>query len=304
MQHLRTVACRWIKAHTETLCESDLPPAEQTKTKTVKSHLSDFEYSPFQKQLLEDYHDTQGAFVKHGPHRINIHKQSLRTALAKQDVDLPTTSGNTDPASPNASMELYENGTIGVRAFNQEPGWKTDGTGSYYIIEPPLDLEPVGPRENPSSSITKLLLDIDSEHDHYQTEGETPVIVLNRNGQRLVLTLPSDRYSNILADILYERHGKIPSDGDLKKALRIIQERCFRSPYRSVCKRIGHHDDNVYWDIGDDTYDAIEISRDGWRVVPGESVPVLFKRSVLMTPLSRPERGGSGSRSSPADEPR
>jgi hypothetical protein len=55
--------------------------------------------------------------------------------------------------------------------------------------------------------------------------------------------------------------------------------------------RIAEHGDAIYIDLGDPNWRAIEVTRDGWRII--EDVPVRFLRSLSTGALPIPERGGS-----------
>ncbi len=57
---------------------------------------------------------------------------------------------------------------------------------------------------------------------------------------------------------------------------------------------MAEHDSRIYLDLGDDTWQAIEIDATGWRVVI--KPPVRFRRPSGLKPLPKPARGGSISR--------
>ena len=54
-------------------------------------------------------------------------------------------------------------------------------------------------------------------------------------------------------------------------------------------RRVGELDGNIYIDLCDDRWRAVEITPDGWRVI--ENPPVKFVRSPAMRPLPEPECG-------------
>ncbi|MDP9364342.1 MAG: hypothetical protein M3Q10_09000, partial [Chloroflexota bacterium] len=61
-------------------------------------------------------------------------------------------------------------------------------------------------------------------------------------------------------------------------------------------ERVGHvrragHGDNIYLDLGNDAWEAVEIAPDGWRVVADPSVR--FRRPGGLRPLPAPVAGGS-----------
>ena len=62
---------------------------------------------------------------------------------------------------------------------------------------------------------------------------------------------------------------------------------------REVFIRVGHSCGKVYIDIADTERNVIEICADGWKVLPGKEVPVLFMRPDGLLPLPIPTKGGS-----------
>jgi hypothetical protein len=65
----------------------------------------------------------------------------------------------------------------------------------------------------------------------------------------------------------------------------------FEVPPRDVYLRVAHLGDTIYIDVGDATFQAVEIRPTGWRII--DEPPVLFVRSDAMQPLPAPVAGGS-----------
>ena len=65
----------------------------------------------------------------------------------------------------------------------------------------------------------------------------------------------------------------------------------FDAPERAVHVRVGGMDGKIYLDLCDETWRAVEIDVNGWRVV--DSPPVRFRRAAGMLPLPLPVAGGS-----------
>jgi len=57
--------------------------------------------------------------------------------------------------------------------------------------------------------------------------------------------------------------------------------------------RVAGHDGKVYVDLCNEKWEAVEISKEGWKIVPSEEVPVKFGRSNAMKNLPHPTTGGS-----------
>ena len=65
----------------------------------------------------------------------------------------------------------------------------------------------------------------------------------------------------------------------------------FNAPERDVHIRVGGLNGRLYLDLGDDTWRAVEIDANGWRVI--DTPPVRFRRASGMKPLPIPVKGGS-----------
>lgn len=75
-------------------------------------------------------------------------------------------------------------------------------------------------------------------------------------------------------------------------AIETIASRAmFESATREVHVRIAEHAGAIYLDIGNDAWEAIEITKGGWAVVA--EAPVRFQRAPSARTLPIPERGGS-----------
>jgi hypothetical protein len=52
-------------------------------------------------------------------------------------------------------------------------------------------------------------------------------------------------------------------------------------------------DGKIYIDLCNAEWEAVEISKEGWKIIGSDAVPIRFVRSNIMRPLPRPIRGGS-----------
>jgi hypothetical protein len=57
--------------------------------------------------------------------------------------------------------------------------------------------------------------------------------------------------------------------------------------------RVAGHEGKVYVDLCNEKWEAVEISTEGWKVIPSDEVPVKFVRSNAMMDLPHPASGGS-----------
>ena len=102
----------------------------------------------------------------------------------------------------------------------------------------------------------------------------------------------SKSFKDWLAYQYYKAHKGAPSSQAMQDALGVLHAKArFEGEEYAPAVRIGHHNGNVYVDLADDEWRAIEITPSGWRVI--SRPPVQFIRSRGLRPLPIPERGGS-----------
>lgn len=90
----------------------------------------------------------------------------------------------------------------------------------------------------------------------------------------------------------YGAQGKPPSSEALQGALGVLEAQAvFGGPQEAVYLRVGQYGGNIYLDLGDRDWRAVEITPTGWRVV--SDPPVHFRRPPGMLPLPEPVPGGS-----------
>jgi hypothetical protein len=83
-----------------------------------------------------------------------------------------------------------------------------------------------------------------------------------------------------------------PAAQALTETLGAIESRAQFGPYvHDVHVRIAGHDGAVYLDLADDAWRAVEITRDGWRLIVDP--PVKFRRPKGMLALPAPTTGGT-----------
>jgi hypothetical protein len=88
------------------------------------------------------------------------------------------------------------------------------------------------------------------------------------------------------------QHTRAPSSWAITDALNTIRAMAvYDGPERPVFVRIAEHEGDVYIDLGNESWDAVRVSRDGWTVVANP--PVRFVRKAGFAPLPHPQAGGS-----------
>lgn len=111
-------------------------------------------------------------------------------------------------------------------------------------------------------------------------------------GHRETWPIHSERFQQWLNRRFYDRYGAVPSAQVKQDALNHLAAKAkFEGPERVVHLRTASYDDKLYLDLCDEAWRAVEIDREGWRVIA--SPPVRFRRTPGMQSLPIPEPGGS-----------
>src|SRR5258705_3391069 len=112
------------------------------------------------------------------------------------------------------------------------------------------------------------------------------------DGHRETWPIRSKPFRAWLRRRYYEATQGAMSPGALRSALDVLEARAqFDAPQRAIHVRIAEHAGYIYLDLADESWRAVEIGPDGWRVIG--SPPVRFWRSAGMLPLPVPQGGGS-----------
>lgn len=106
--------------------------------------------------------------------------------------------------------------------------------------------------------------------------------------------LKSRGFRRWLTGTYFEREQKAAAGDAIRAAIETLAGHAqFRGEEREVYVRVAGHDGNLYLDLCDPDWRAVEITRDGWRIVESKDCPVQFRRAHGMRELPLPERGGS-----------
>ncbi|MEF2144180.1 MAG: hypothetical protein V3573_01940 [Desulfovibrionaceae bacterium] len=156
-----------------------------------------------------------------------------------------------------------------------------------------LKASPSEMSEAAKSAEVEKLLKLGQAFDLYPSEDGDPYADIRVNGHRETYRVGSPEFRRLLSYNYYQETGKslkVLAANDLINDLiaRAIHGGNVR---QKVFTRVAHLGSAVYLDLCDDSWRAIEITAEGWRVV--SDPPVRFRRTKGLMPLPEPKRGGS-----------
>jgi hypothetical protein len=147
--------------------------------------------------------------------------------------------------------------------------------------------EPARERKSQATLLVELAADAELFHT---PEGDA-YATIPIDGHRETWSLRNRAFRRWLARQFYRAHDKVPGSQALQDALGVLEGKAlFDGPEYPVYTRLAEHDGNVYLDLANEGWEAVEITSRGWRVVV--EPPVRFRRARGMSPLPHPVAGG------------
>ena len=156
---------------------------------------------------------------------------------------------------------------------------------------PPVTVD----KEEKTASVFELLMQIVKSLDFYKQGNEfgdafVDVVV---KGVRQTYRLRSNDFKSWLTRELYSRYQKPANSEALENCLKICEaEAMVMGNIKQVWLKTACHEDKLYIDLCNEKWQAIEVSKHGWRVVESQELPVRFVRSPTQEPLPIPTQKG------------
>jgi hypothetical protein len=151
------------------------------------------------------------------------------------------------------------------------------------------EISDLGPR---GRSEVDNLLEIAQAAKLFRAPDKTGYADIEIQGHRETWPIRSKGFSSWLRHRFYEAKKAAPSSEAVQSVLNSIEANAqFDSPEHVVHIRVGGLNDRLYLDLGDETWRAVEIDANGWRIV--DKPPVRFRRAPGVLPLPTPVKNGS-----------
>jgi hypothetical protein len=141
-------------------------------------------------------------------------------------------------------------------------------------------------------SQTEFLIQLASEATPFHAPDGTGYVDVDINGHRETWAIRSETCRDWLSQLFFEETARAPSPEALKSALDSLGAQAkFKGAERKAYVRVARDDGNVYLDLGNKDWQAVEITHEGWSVI--DRPPVRFRRPAGMMPLPIPSERGS-----------
>src|SRR5262249_16929644 len=137
-----------------------------------------------------------------------------------------------------------------------------------------------------------LAANMASEWELYHTPSTEAYATMVVDNHKENWPVRSQMFKRFVAKQFYDAHGKAINSEALAAALNLLEAKAlFEGEERTVSVRLAEHRGNIYLDLCNSTWQVIEITPNGWRVI--DESPIHFRRSCGMLALPAPEPGGS-----------
>ncbi|HZT32678.1 MAG TPA: bifunctional DNA primase/polymerase [Bryobacteraceae bacterium] len=154
--------------------------------------------------------------------------------------------------------------------------------------------EPRDPWTEPGkrTNTAKLLEDLSEDIELFHSPKGDAFAVVPVNDHVECWAVDSKTFKGILTSRYFKKQNATPGRDALQSFVDLLCARAaYDGPEKQTHLRFAHVDGRAYLDLGNDSWQVVEIDADGWRILPQS--PVCFKRVAGMKPLPIPERGGS-----------
>jgi len=125
----------------------------------------------------------------------------------------------------------------------------------------------------------------------FHTPADDAYADITVNGHRETHRIKSKTFRQWLSRRYYIAVKSAPNNEAMTSAIFILEAMArFDGEQREVHLRVAESGNSIYIDLADNTWRAIEISADGWKLV--DTPPVRFRRAPGSLPLPEPVSGG------------
>jgi hypothetical protein len=127
----------------------------------------------------------------------------------------------------------------------------------------------------------------------FHTPNDEAFASIKINGHCENIFVNSKFFRKFLMRLYYKKTGGVPGVQVLKDTIDLLSaEALFGSPKLALHLRYAEHKGAIYIDLGNDDWNQVCITKDGWSVIENKNSPVKFKRTKGMRAMPIPSKKG------------
>ena len=208
-------------------------------------------------------------------------KQARASQVLGAQADTASTSAS-GPAVPPQGVQSSPSISEGERVIvpdSELPASGDEGSGAARE----------GKKESAATTLVRLVQESNAELFH--TPSKDSYVSIPVDGHLETYALKSRAVKDWLARLFWEHVGRTPNANAIQDARQTLGGLAiFDGQEHDVFLRVARGPQAIYVDLGDETWSAVEITADGWAVVPRP--PVRFRRPNGLLALPVPHKGG------------
>ena len=160
------------------------------------------------------------------------------------------------------------------------------------LIEPGWRETSHGPEKKLSQATRLVRLAKQSNVELFGSDKQEAFVTLQKGDHRETWPLRSKPIRNWLAYQFFLAEGRTPGTQAIQYAINFLEgEALFEGATMPVYVRVGAYGEAIYVDLANDEWQAVEVDKQGWRIV--SDPPVKFRRPNGMLALPTPAPGGT-----------
>jgi hypothetical protein len=173
------------------------------------------------------------------------------------------------------------------------PKWdeKHSADGKTYgqmTIEKAINSQNKGKKQ---SRVETKLIDLANNVELFHTPLKEKFARIDVGGHLENWFLNSETFKDWLFQKYYKQYGKVPNKMDHEATISVLAAKAlYDCPEHETHYRIVQCDQTIFIDLGNENWEAIRITADGWEITTQPAV--MFRRSAGMRPLPYPDKKG------------
>lgn len=210
-------------------------------------------------------------------HKGIFHNEGQKWVLAT----CPWDETHTDKA---AYIIQFNNGAVAAGCHHDGCSHENWKSLRELVGEPPIKTSEASSDKKQADQIISMAKKFqyfkDDLHEHY--------VAVDHEDYFDILSLDSRTFKLFLLKMYRDKHHTTPADSAINSAIQVLKaEAEFSGNQRKLEKRIAKNNDKFYYDLADDSWEVIEIDKNGARIA--EDPPILFLRTKNMQKQYQPD---------------
>jgi hypothetical protein len=146
--------------------------------------------------------------------------------------------------------------------------------------------------EDEAQSQATLAANMAADWELWHTPSKEAYATITIDNHKENWPVKSQTFKRFVAKQFFDEYGKAMNSDAQGAAVNLLEAKAlFEGEEHLVYVRLAEQGGSIFLDLCNQTWQVVQITDDGWRVI--DDPPIRFRRSRGMLPLPAPERGGT-----------